>query len=150
MGENEKYRDLILSPHNLRLRKREDGQVEVWAGPRRGWLVLTPEEEVRRRVVAHLTARLSVPATHIIEEYPVQLNGQSQRADIVVVDMQMRPWLVVECKAPEVAIDRDVLAQAVRYNSVIGARQILLTNGRTVEAYALTPTGGYEPTEFPL
>lgn len=80
----------------------------------------------------------------------MQLNGQPQRADIVVVDMQARPWLVVECKAPEVAIDRGVLAQAVRYNSIIGAPQILLTNGRTVEAYCLTEKGVYEPTEFPL
>lgn len=150
MGDNEKYGDLILAPHDLRLRRRADGEVEVWVPSRRRWLVLTPEEEVRRRMVAHLTGRLSVPATHIAEEYPVMLNGQPQRADIVVFDPQMKPWLVVECKAPEITIDKSVLAQAVRYNSVLGARQIVLTNGRVLKAYALTSDGLYAEVEFPL
>lgn len=112
--------------------------------------MLTPEEEVRRRMVAHLTGRLSVPATHIVEEYPVVLNGQPQRADIVVFDGQMRPWLVVECKAPDVVIDRSVLDQVVRYNSIIGAPQVVLTNGRTIQAYRRRENGCYEPTDFPL
>lgn len=124
--------------------------MEVWVPMRRRWLLLTPEEEVRRRVVAHLTERLQVPAGNIIEEYPVMLNGQAQRADIVVVDTQARPWLVVECKAPEVSLGGAVLDQVVRYNSVIGAPQILLTNGRALEAYSRRADGHYEPVEFPL
>jgi hypothetical protein len=35
----------------------------------------------------------------------------------------------VECKAAEVAIDRCVLDQAVRYNSVVQAPYLMLTNG---------------------
>lgn len=124
--------------------------MEVWVSSRRRWLVLTPEEEVRRRVVAHLTGRLSVPATHIAEEYPVSLNGQPQRADIVVFDPGMKPWLVVECKAPDVVINRAVLAQAVRYNSVIGASQIVITNGLEIRAYALQSDGRYHKVGFPL
>lgn len=94
--------------------------------------------------------RLSVPATHIIEEYPVRLNGQPQRADIVVVDMEMKPWLVVECKAPEVAINQSVIDQVVRYNSILGARQVVVTNGRTVRAFTKNESGTYAECEFPL
>ena len=122
----------------------------MWAPTRRAWLVLTPEEEVRRRVVRHLMDRLSVPATHIIEEYPVRLNGQPQRADIVVVDMEMKPWLVVECKATEVAINQSVIDQVVRYNSILGARQVVVTNGRTVRAFTKNESGTYTECEFPL
>lgn len=150
MEDNEKYNDLIFSPHLSRCRKGADGGVEVWAPQRGLWLRLTPEEEVRRRVVRHLSERLKVPATHIVEEYPVMLNGQPQRADIVVVDKQMKPWLVVECKAPEVALSQSVVDQVVRYNSVIGARQVVVTNGRLVEAYALSEKGTYTKIDFPL
>lgn len=121
----------------------------MWV-PTRGWLVLTPEEWVRRHVVAHLVERMGVPITSIVEEYPVLLNGQNQRADIVVVGPDAKPWLLVECKAPEVAIDRDVVAQAVRYNSVVGASQILLTNGVVVVAYTTSDGLQYSPCAFPL
>ena len=40
-----------------------------------------------------------------------------------------RPCLLAECKAPEIRIDERTLAQAVRYNSVLGARFVILTNG---------------------
>lgn len=111
---------------------------------------LTPEEEVRRRVVCHLIERLRVPATHIIEEYPVSLNGQPQRADIVVVDGSLKPWLVVECKAPEVALSQAVIDQVVRYNSVVGASQVVVTNGLELQAYSLTEKGIYKACAFPV
>lgn len=77
------------------------------------------------------------------------LNEQPQRADIVAVDKQMKPWLVVECKAPEVPITQSVIDQVVRYNSVIGACQVVVTNGRCVKAFALTEKGTYAECAFP-
>lgn len=72
---------------------------------------------------------------YVSQEYPVLLGGMSQRADIVVCGRDGKPCLLAECKAPDVALEeegvaRNVLAQAVRYNSVVGARYVLLTNGR--------------------
>ena len=57
------------------------------------------------------------------------LNGQPQRADVVVVGDRAEPLLLAECKAPGVPVGERTLAQAVRYNSVLGARWIVLTNG---------------------
>ena len=57
------------------------------------------------------------------------LNGQAQRADVVVVDDAAEPLLVAECKAPGIPVGRQTLAQAVRYNSVLKARYVVLTNG---------------------
>lgn len=149
MEDNEKYTDFIFAPHLSRTRKSASGEVEVWAEGRGVWLRLTPEEEVRRRVVRHLIERLGVPRTHIVEEYPVNLNSQPQRADIVVVDRELKPWLVVECKAPEVPISQSVIDQAVRYNSIIGANQVVVTNGKRVRAFALTEKGTYAECAFP-
>lgn len=120
----------------IRLRaRRRDGQVEVWDDLRGLYLVLTPEEWVRRHLVACLVSHCGAQPKRIVEEYAVQLNGQSQRADVVVVDDRAEPLLVAECKAPEIPIDERVFSQAVRYNSVLGARYVVLTNGRVHYCY---------------
>lgn len=114
----------------IRLRARDrGGQVEVWDELRGIYLLLTPEEWVRRHLIAYLVAHCGAFPKRIVQEYAVELNGQPQRADVVVVDGCGKPFLLAECKAPEIAIGRHALSQAVRYNSVLGARYILLTNG---------------------
>ena len=112
----------------LRARRRAES-VEVWDDLRNLYLLLTPEEWVRRHLVAYLIACCGVPPKRIVEEYAVALNGQPQRADVVVVGDRAEPLLVAECKAPEIRIDERTLAQVVRYNSVLGARYVILTNG---------------------
>jgi hypothetical protein len=68
----------------------------------------------------------------------------AQRADIVVVESNTKPFMVVECKEPNVKIDQTVLCQVVRYNSIIGARYIVLTNG--IETYCYEDDGNqYRP-----
>ena len=111
----------------LRARRRGDG-VEVWDSLRGIYLVLTPEEWVRQHLIAYLTAYCGVQPKRIVQEYAVALNGQPQRADVVVGD-RAEPLVLAECKAPEIRIDERTLAQAVRYNSVLGARFVILTNG---------------------
>ena len=60
-------------------------------------------------------------------------------------------WTMVlcECKAPEIPIDRHVLAQAVRYNSVLGARYLVLTNGRSHYCYELVEGEYRQCDRFP-
>lgn len=114
----------------IRLRARNRaGQVEVWDELRGIWLVLTPEEWVRRHLIACLVSRCGVQPKRIVQEYAVPLNGQPLRADVVVVGDAAQPLLLGECKAPGIPVGRQTLAQAVRYNSVLGARYIVLTNG---------------------
>ena len=119
---------LQFPPIQLRGR-RVEGKAQIWDDLRQMWLVLTPEEWVRQHLVAHLIHRCGAAPLRLVEEYPVSLNGQAQRADVVVVNDHARPFLLAECKAPEVAITRATLDQAVRYNSVLGARYLILTNG---------------------
>lgn len=119
---------LNFPPVRLRARRRGD-TVEVWDDLRGIYLVLTPEEWVRQHLIAYLVAACGVQAKRIVEEYAVALNGQPQRADVVVVGDQGEPLLLAECKAPGVPVGERTLAQAVRYNSVLGARWIVLTNG---------------------
>lgn len=142
------YPKLNLPPCRLRVAER-DGELCVWDAGRGRWLVLTPEEWVRRHVLAWLTER-GVPAARIAQEHPVRMGGRTQRADIVVFGPDGRPSLLVECKAPEVTIDRATLDQAFRYNTHLGTRHMMLTNGLDHYIYEATPTGEYRPLkEFP-
>lgn len=139
---------LRFPPIKLRARRRA-GQVEVWDALRGMWLVLTAEEWVRRHLVAFLITHCGAQVGRIVQEYPVDVNGQPQRADVVVVDGQGAPWLLAECKAPGVAIDSRVMAQAVRYNSVLRARYTVLTNGLTHRCFECRE-GEYVPLDsFP-
>lgn len=125
---------LCFPPIPARL-KVESGTKEIWDSLRQRWLALTPEEWVRQHVIGWLVGARAIPQLRISQEYPVNVNGQRQRADIVVIDESAKPYLLVECKAPEVAIDNEVVMQAMRYNSIVGARYILLTNGLKLYCY---------------
>lgn len=136
---------LNFPPCNPRLTERE-GQTMVWDELRRKWLVLTPEEWVRRHLIACLTQQCGAPLYSVCQEYAVCINGQPQRADVVVCDSMGEPLLLAECKEPKVAIDASVRDQAMRYNAVVGARYVLLTNGIALRGWERTDDG-YRPLE---
>ena len=124
---------IALSPLNFpryRFRLRAmDRPARIWDALRRQWLVLTPEEWVRQHLIRYLTTETGALPASVSQEYPVALGGMAQRADVVVTGRSGRPCLLAECKAPEVSLDRSVLSQAVRYNSVVQAPYIVITNG---------------------
>lgn len=142
---------LNLPPIELKIRRNEhDNSLSVWVATRKSYLVLTPEEWVRRHMVSYLTTHCGVEAEQICEEYPVKVTGQAQRADIVVINPQCKPSILVECKAPNIALDQEVFAQAARYNAVINARYMILTNGLKHFCFECSTQGEYSQLkEFP-
>lgn len=134
---------LNLPPIHLR-GKKEGDRTYIWDSVRRMFLVLTPEEWVRQHILGYLIDHLHYLPQQISLEHPVILNGMAQRADIVVFGNDTKAEILVECKAPDVAITETVLAQAVRYNSVVSARYILLSNGLETKRYIRTEEGKYQ------
>jgi hypothetical protein len=53
----------------------------------------------------------------------------TMRPDIVVYDVQFRVEGILECKAPFVVLDQHVLDQIGRYNRLMGAKWLGLSNG---------------------
>jgi predicted type IV restriction endonuclease len=142
------YPKLNLPPCRLRVSRR-GGELCVWDSGRGRWLILTGEEWVRRHVLSMLVSAAGVAPANIAQEYPVVVNGQSQRADIVVFGPR-GPLMLVECKASEVPITGAVLDQAFRYNAVLGARYVMLTGGLDHYIYEVSPEGDYTPLkDFP-
>ena len=135
---------LIFPPLSPRM-KAVDGEKHIWDSLRGKWLVLTPEEWVRQHAIAWLVSAKGIPSLRITQEYPVKINGLNQRADIVVMNEFAKPHILVECKAPEIDIDNEVVMQAIRYNSVVNAQYIVLTNGKKLFAFEYH-NGQYLPT----
>ena len=71
----------------------------------------------------------------------MRLGEKDYRADIVVYGRDTRPLMVVECKQPSVAIDQDVLDQAIRYNNVLEVKYIAVTNGVKTFIFVKTEEG---------
>tara|TARA_R110002072_G_scaffold166080_1_gene319313 strand:- start:26472 stop:26933 length:462 start_codon:yes stop_codon:yes gene_type:complete len=112
----------------LRL-KRKNGQVYVWCIIRKMYLLCSPEEWVRQHVIHYLINHKNISSGLIASEYSIDYNGITKRADIVVFDTFHKPILIVECKAPEVAINEKVLFQIGQYNSQLDVNFLFLTNG---------------------
>jgi hypothetical protein len=101
---------------------------------RQTYVRLTPEEWVRQHFVQYLIQDLDVPEGLVVTEASFRYQGQPWRADVVVHDRQGDPLLLVECKAPSVAIRQDAFDQGARYNLVLDTPYLVVTNG--LEHYA--------------
>ena len=106
------YPRLNFPAVKLRISQRGE-QMTVWDPLRGIYLVLTPEEWVRRHLIGFLISHCGAQPMRIVQEYAVAMNGSPQRADVVVVDDRARPLMLVECKAAGIGIDRQVLAQVM-------------------------------------
>ncbi len=121
----------------------------LWDPLRRKEVASTPEEEVRQWFIAQLHERFGVPMHLMMSEVGLRFGDKPYRADILVYDRNAAPLAVVECKRPDVALDRKVIEQAMRYNSVLGVRFLVLTNGNLTYLYRLEE-GVFVPCErFP-
>ncbi len=101
----------------------------IWDPLRKKFVALTPEERVRQWCIGVLADELGVPMHMMMSEAGFKLGEKQFRADIIVYDRKARPLVVVECKRPEVELDREVLDQVVRYNMVLNVSYIIITNG---------------------
>jgi len=112
------------------LKIRENGsRKEVFDPVRQKWVVMTPEEHVRQVFILYLLNVKQLPLSHLSVEHAVTVNGMTQRYDLVVFGDDLQPWMMVECKAPHIKLTQKVVEQAGRYNSILKAPLLCVTNG---------------------
>ena len=115
--------------------EEREGRTYVFDPLSRRFVALTPEEEVRQKMLYLLVEHLKVPAGLVAVEYSVKVNGLDKRADAVVFGNEGLPLMIVECKAPTVTLTEAVLEQALRYHSALHPQYLLLTNGALTYCY---------------
>jgi hypothetical protein len=109
--------------------EQRNGQPYFFDALRKKWLRLTEEEWVRQNFVNYLVAEMQYPAALIALEKGLVLNDLKKRFDVLVYDSSHQPWMLVECKAPQVALNDAVLEQVLRYNISIPVPYLVITNG---------------------
>ena len=92
-------------------------------------MVLTPEEWVRQHVIQYLIHEKGYSASLINVEKQLQLHQTTKRYDLVVFRPNGTIEIIVECKAPSIAITQDTFDQIARYNLVTKANYLMVTNG---------------------
>ena len=101
---------------------------------------LTPEEWVRQHWVHYLIGHLGYPPALIRLEKGVRCQHRLQhRPDIVVYDRRAHPLLLVECKAPGIALTKDTFGQVARYNALFNARLLAISNGEQHFCWEIKP-----------
>lgn len=116
-------------PENYQFRlKQTDDLNYIFCPIRKKWLVLTPEEWVRQNVIQFLVQDLNYSLAAINSEVVVNINNLQKRADLIVYKKE-KPFLIVECKAPQIEITQTTFDQIARYNLQLDADYLMVTNG---------------------
>ena len=129
--------------------KTKEGKHYIFDSIRKAWLLLTEEEWVRQNLLAYFLSTLHYPRESIALEKAIRVNGLQKRFDILVYDASHQPWLLVECKAPQVSLNENVLQQALRYNMAVPVQWMVITNGTTTLAWKKEGQDLVEKTELP-
>lgn len=96
---------------------------------RKKYVVLTPEEWVRQHFVNYLINTMKYPKALFKVESGLKYNNMQKRSDIVVHNRSGNPWMLIECKSPDIKLTQKAFNQIAVYNMTIGARYLAITNG---------------------
>ena len=111
--------------------KSENGKNFLFCPIRKKYLVLQPEELVRQLLLIYLTKEKGYPKSKIAVEKGLKINELERRFDVLIYDKNTHPFLLVECKAPEVKITQNTFEQISQYNLSLQVPFLLVTNGIT-------------------
>ncbi|MBN7812169.1 type I restriction enzyme HsdR N-terminal domain-containing protein [Algoriphagus sp. H41] len=109
--------------------KQAEDKLWIYDSLRKKDLVLTPEEWVRQHWINFLIQHKDYPRGLFSLEKGLKYNRLDKRTDLIVFDRSGSPYLLVECKAPQVKIDEKTLRQAMVYNQQLNCPNLVLSNG---------------------
>lgn len=138
---------LNLPPFEIRIQGRR-GKPYVWDILRMRYVRLTPEEWVRQHFVHYLVDHLGYPIELMMNEVSLRIGNLNRRADTILYNKKLLPLILIEYKAPEVALSARVLDQAIRYNYTLRVPYLIISNGLEHKGYHIDyGTMSYTPLE---
>lgn len=124
--------------------RRQAGKDQLFDPIRKKWIIITPEEWVRQNFIQYLVKSLSYPAACFAIEKSLQVGELHRRTDVVVYH-QHNPWMLIECKEPDEALNENTLQQLLGYKSVIPCSYLVATNGNLTLGFAIETSGSVVP-----
>ena len=120
--------DLLAFKDHINV-KKDGNQTLVFDPIRKKHLVLAPEELVRQVFIQYLIQEKQFPKSRMGVEKGLKVIDLDKRYDLLIYDEKFQPFLLVECKAPQVDITEKAFEQIARYNLTLKVKYLIVTNG---------------------
>ena len=120
---------LNFPKYDFRFKKNTKDEVFIFDESRKKFILLTPEEWIRQNALHFLLKEKKYPISLIELERGVEVNKQMKRFDLICKNPDGTTKLLLECKAPGVKISQATFDQIIRYNNVLKAQFLWVTNG---------------------
>jgi hypothetical protein len=96
---------------------------------RRRYVALTPEEWVRQHFVHFLIEQKGYPKGLLCNEKELHIGEKKLRCDTLLYNKQLQPQMIIEYKAPDIAITQRVFDQITVYNMLLHVDYLIVSNG---------------------
>ena len=97
---------------------------------RNRYVALTPEEWVRQHFIHFLIEYKGYPKAYLANEIMLKVpGGKRLRCDSLLCNKLMQPRMIIEYKAPTVAISQKVFDQISVYNMLLRVDYLVVSNG---------------------
>lgn len=121
--------NLVFPKPDFKIRELH-GKPEIFDVIRLKWVALQPEEWVRQNFINWMINIATIPKNSIAVEKSLQLGEMVKRFDLLVFDQSIQPWMMVECKSPDIELRAPVLMQILAYNIAMPVQYLVITNGK--------------------
>ena len=121
--------EINLPPYEIKLRE-QNGRRQIFDFLRRRYVSLTPEEWVRQHFVHFLIEQKGYPKWLLANEVEQKIGDKKLRCDTLLYNKELRPRMIIEYKAPEIAITQRVFNQMTVYNFLLHVDYLIVSNGR--------------------
>ncbi len=121
--------------YTFKIKEETTGKEFIFDELRKQWVRLTPEEWVRQNFVQYLIQVKKYPSSYIALERRIKLGELNKRFDLLVFNSAAKPWMMIECKATNIALDKTVIWQILHYNIAVPVKYLIITNGEHCFGY---------------
>lgn len=121
--------EINLPPYEIKLRE-QNGRRQIFDFLRRRYVALTPEEWVRQHFVHYLIEQKGYPKGLLANEVELQIGEKKLRCDTLLYNRALQPKMIIEYKAPDIAITQRVFNQITVYNFLLHVDYLIVSNGR--------------------
>lgn len=121
--------------HPYKIKEDEERREFIFDELRKVWIRLTSEEWVRQNFAQYLVQVMKYPASYVAIEREIKLGERKKRFDLLVFNKAAQPWMMIECKKMERALDKSVIWQILHYNIAVPVKYLVITNGEQSLAY---------------
>jgi len=120
---------LNLPPYAVRLGGTKE-KPTIFDVLRRKHVALTPEEWVRQHFVHFLMEQKGYPRTLLANEVELHVGDKRLRCDTLLYNRSLEPRMIIEYKAPGIALQQRVFDQISVYNFLLHVDYLVVSNGQ--------------------